>query len=151
VAPYTIYFSDRPSKNTGFAPMQKFIDGFSWGPKNPPNAAVMLKNETDERDAVVVELTAPVYDEANRTLTYRARLIKDYAFKPEWGLGPVSKANPEIPESFGQVMIAIDDCGCSRDHVGSDCPETDHCRNSCWELSKFSCRPCGGCCAGCFA
>ena len=148
VAPYTIFFSDRPAKDTGFAPMQKFIDGFLWGPINPPNAAVMLKNETAESDVVVVELTAPRYDEANQTLTYRARLIKDYAFRSEWGLDPVSKADPSIPESFGQVMIAIDDCPCSYLRVGSDCPETNHCRNSCWkwgwEIS--GCMPCGTCC-----
>ena len=35
VVPYTIYFSDRPERVVGFAPMDKFLDGFCFARDHP--------------------------------------------------------------------------------------------------------------------
>jgi hypothetical protein len=144
VVPYTIYFSDRPARDAGFAEMEKFINGFDWNPADPPNAAVMLKNETEDKDVVVVELTSPAYDKANQTLTYSAKVIADYISESQWHQDLVQRADDAIPEEFDHVIIAIDDCGCKYDE---NC--ASKCSSSCWKWSQLSCNPCGGCCHGC--
>ena len=85
VVPYTIYFSDRPERVVGFAPMDKFLDGFCFGAIDPPNAAVMLREGENESDVVVAELTSPQFDETNSTLTYTAKVLDDYRYTSELG------------------------------------------------------------------
>jgi len=36
VVPYTVFFAYRPAQDVGFAPMDKFLKGFSFGASNPP-------------------------------------------------------------------------------------------------------------------
>ncbi len=141
VIPYTIYFSDRPARNAGFAKMDQFIDGFSFDPNNPPNAAVIVQEGEEDTDMVVVELTAPLYDETTGTLTYTAKIIADYTFESEWPQDLLERTDDTIPEVFGQVVIVIDDCPCIPD---GDCHSGW--RNSCWEWKCVMCEPCGGCC-----
>ncbi len=106
VVPYTIYFSDRPERVGGFAPMDKFLDGFCFGAIDPPNAAVMLREGENESDVVVAELTSPQFDETNSTLTYTAKVLDDYTFNSDWS-HIISKADDAIPEAFGNVSIVI--------------------------------------------
>jgi hypothetical protein len=142
VIPYTVYFSDRPARDAGFAEMKQFLDGFNFDPNNPPNAAVMLQEGNEENDMVVVELTMPQYDETNHKLTYKAKKLDDYAFESEWPKDLLIKADKAIPETFGKVLLVIDDCPCV--------PALHYCKswwqNSCWNSKEVGCRKCGSCC-----
>ena len=110
VVPYTIYFADRPARDVGFAPMDKFLKGFDFGVNNPPNAAIILPDENETSDMVVVELTKPQYNNTTQTVTYNAKLLKEYSFKSEWLQDHMSEVDPAIPEKFGSVNLVIDNC-----------------------------------------
>ncbi len=143
VVPYTIYFSDRPERVVGFAPMDKFLDGFCFGAIDPPNAAVMLREGENESDVVVAELTSPQFDETNSTLTYTAKVLDDYTFNSDWS-HIISKADDAIPEAFGNVSIVIDDCPDS--FVGCDKSWDEGCgrikTGCCWHTWDFTCEAC---------
>ena len=143
VVPYTIYFSDRPGRVGGFAPMDKFLDGFCFGAIDPPNAAVMLREGENESDVVVAELTSPQFDETNSTLTYTAKVLDDYTFNSDWS-HIISKADDAIPEAFGNVSIVIDDCPDS--FVGCDKSWDEGCgrikTGCCWHTWDFTCEAC---------
>ena len=112
VVPYTVYFADRPARDTGFVPMDKFLKGFNFGINNPPNAAIILPEENDTSDMVIVELTYPQYNNTTQTLTYKAKLLKEYSFKSGWLQDHASEVDPAIPERFGSVDLVIDGCPC---------------------------------------
>jgi len=109
VIPYTVYFSDRPARDAGFAQMKQFLNEFNFDPRDPPNAAVMLRDGEEDSDMIVVELTMPQYDETNSTLIYTASILNDYEFKSEWAKDLLSRADSSIPETFGAVSLVIDD------------------------------------------
>jgi len=142
VVPYTIFFADRPARDVGFAPMDKFLKGFDFGASNPPNAALILSEENETSDMMIVELTKPQYNNATRTLTYTASLLKDYSFESVWFQDRKDEVDASIPERFGRVVLVIDDCICSPVNSGCD----SNCRNSCWSWKHANCEPCGGCC-----
>jgi hypothetical protein len=108
--PYTLYFSDRPARVAGFAPMDKFLRGFCFNKSNPPNAAIMIKDGEEDSDVIMVELTVPRYDEENRTLMYMAKMLDNYTFASSWAQDIIPMADDSIPESFGPVNIVIDNC-----------------------------------------
>jgi hypothetical protein len=143
VVPYTVFFADRPAHDVGFAPMDKFLNGFRFGASNPPNAAIILPDENEKSDMVIVELTNPQYNNTTGTLTYTASLLKDYSFESVWFQDQKSKVDSSIPEIFGRVILVIDDCDCGP--VVSGCDSS--CRDSCWNWKQFRCAPCGGCCS----
>lgn len=143
VVPYTMFFADRPARDVGLAPMDKFLKGFSFGASNPPNAAIILPDENETTDMIVVELTKPQYNNTTRTLTYKAKQLKEYSFTSGWLRDQQSKVDPAIPERFGRITLVIDDCTCDSVPV-TECP--NECRNQCWQTKEFSCEPCGGCC-----
>jgi hypothetical protein len=145
VVPYTIYFADRPARDVGLAPMDKFLKGFDFGVNNPPNAAIILTDENETSDMVIVELTNPQYDNTTGTLTYTASLLKDYSFESVWFQDQKSKVDSSIPERFGSITLVIDDCPCEQDFTGF-C--ADECRNSCFKVVNHWpwCYKCGGCC-----
>jgi len=145
VVPYTMFFADRPGRDAGFAPMDKFLKGFNFGINNPPNAAIILPDENDTSDMMVVELTNPKYNNTSRTLTYNARQLKEYSFKSGWFQDQMSKVDASIPERFGRVILVIDDCYCVSIAPNSGC--ASNCRNQCWKWKAIQCQPCGGCCA----
>jgi len=140
VIPYTVAFSDRPARNASFVKMDTFLTGFNFDPKNPPNAAVMIQGAKEDHDVVIVELTSPKYDAIKQTLTYTAKLIKDFAFESEWANDLTERADLSISEKFGEVVLAIDDCPCMLD---KNCGSWLH--DACWH--SIMCSPsCGGCC-----
>lgn len=143
VVPYTIYFADRPSRDVGFAPMDKFLKGFDFGVNNPPNAAIILPNENETSDMVIVELTNPQYDNTTGTLTYMAIPLMNYSFESVWFQDQKTKVDSSIPERFGNITLVIDDCPCAQDTSGY-CSTTTTCRNTCFK--DLWCRKCGGCC-----
>jgi hypothetical protein len=143
VVPYTIFFADRPARDVGLAPMDKFLKGFDFGASNPPNAAIILSEENETSDMTIVELTKPQYDNTTGTLTYNAKLLEEYSFKSGWLLDHISEVDASIPERFGSVELVIDGCPCGS--VSSGC--SSNCRNQCWQWKPFpGCQPCGGCC-----
>jgi hypothetical protein len=141
VIPHTLYFSDRPAQNAGFIPTDKFIGGFDWNPQNPPNALIRVRDAQENEDMVVVKLTSPRYNETGHSVTYTAQILPNGTFIAHW-TGDLSRmADARIPETFGQVTLVIDDCGCRQD---SKCPSG--CRNACWNWKHIICEKCGGCC-----
>jgi hypothetical protein len=143
VVPYTIYFADRPSRDAGLAPMDKFLNGFDFGVNNPPNAAIILPDVNETSDMVIVELTNPQYNDTTGTLTYKARQLKEYSFESVWFQDQISKVDSSIPERFGNITLVIDDCPCAQDGSGS-CGASTNCRNACYKFPW--CYKCGGCC-----
>jgi hypothetical protein len=106
----TVYFSDRPERDFGFAPMQPFLDSLGFTPANPPNAALVATvPETGEQELLVVELLAPTYDAEAGTLTYQASVLADYGGS---GLRNVATQQTDylLPEQFGEGGLFIDDC-----------------------------------------
>lgn len=105
----TVYFSDRPERIFGVAPTQPFLDGLGFSPSNPPNAALVTQANDGTEDVVVLELLAPVYDEAAGTLTYGATIVGEYLGD---GLTHVAAQQQDgaLPESFGRSSLFIDDC-----------------------------------------
>jgi hypothetical protein len=143
VVPYTIFFADRPARDVGFAPMDKFLNGFQFGARNPPNAAIILSDENETSDMSIVELTKPQYNNTTRTLTYKAMQLKEYSFESGWFQDQKSKVDASIPERFGRVILVIDDCSCNPVHAGCD----SYCRDSCYKWREVQCEPCGTCCS----
>lgn len=143
VVPYTVGFADRPARDVGFAPMDAFLKAFDFG-FDYPNAAIILPEENETSDMVIVELTNPQYNNATQTLTYKARLLKEYSFRSGWLEDQRSKVDASIPEKFGRVVLVIDGCPCN---VVSPAACSNGCRNQCWHWKHpFGCSPCGGCC-----
>ncbi len=143
VVPYTMFMADRPARDVGLAPMDKFLKGFDFRAANPPNAAIILPDENNISDMIAVELTNPQYNNTTQTLMYTAKLIKAYAFASEWLNDHISEIDPAIPERFGTVEVVIDDCPCNV-VLPSVC--SIGCRNQCWNWHEFMCDFCGGCC-----
>ncbi len=108
VVPYTAFFADRPARDVGMVPMDKFLKGLNFGINNPPNAAMILPDENETSDMVVVELTNPQYNNTTKTLTYNAKQLKDYSFKSGWLQDHASEVDPAIPEKFCSVNLVID-------------------------------------------
>ena len=74
----TVYFSDRPDRVFGEAPTQRFLEGLGFTPTNPPNAALVTRDETGTEDILVVELVAPVFDAPAGSLTYGVNVLSTY-------------------------------------------------------------------------
>ena len=146
VVPYTIYFADRPARDVGLAPMDKFLKGFDFGASNPPNAALILPEENETSDMVIVELTNPQYNNTTGTLTYKARQLKEYSFESVWFQDQISKVDSSIPERFGSVNLVIDDCPCTGQSYAY-C--STGCQDLCYNWRAISCLSCGGCCSHC--
>lgn len=150
--PQTTYFSDRPERDAGLAPTQKFLDGIGFLPENPPNAAIVAHNETGEQDVLVVELLAPAYDAEAATITYEAKVLRDYGQR---GLAELAQKQTdyELAESFSAGSLFIDDCpnslldecyaplngDWSNDHVFVGYIQS----GNCWNSSTWLCEPCG--------
>ncbi|MFN0065368.1 MAG: hypothetical protein ACKVOH_03945 [Chlamydiales bacterium] len=79
-----IFFSDRPVRDAGSIPMQKFIDLWHTGTMNfndvPPNAGfVFFENNDKKFSDIPVKITLPSYDEQRNTLTLQVdSLIGDF-------------------------------------------------------------------------
>ena len=108
VSPVTVFFSERPDRETGHQSTADFIAEWSVGEDsfeaNPPNAALDIIGEDSQRLAIV-ELIKATYDAATQTLEYEIIILED-------------ETDGNIPESFGEVALFIDStfkkyhCGC---------------------------------------
>ena len=113
-------------------------------PDNPPNAALVAQTDAGE-DVVVVELFAPAYDAAERTVTYGANVLSDYARD---GLAHVAAQDTiaELPASFTRASLFIDDCPtietCWKGAWISVAPVPEGPYQTCWVWSELKCQPC---------
>jgi hypothetical protein len=109
VYPGTVFFSDRPQRIAGSAPMSDFLKGMSFSDNNPPNAAIVVPNGEGEADdeIIVAELTNPQWDGVARTLQYDVKILRDAT-----GQLAIYNARKKdfLPESFGTTTVLIDDC-----------------------------------------
>lgn len=116
------------------------MENFSWGPKYPPNAAIVLTDGSEEEDVMVIQITSPVYDNSTRTLSFIATPLTDYN-----GTGLafyLGKADSKLPRSFGKVNLFIDDCP---DHQGQCMGNACYGNVTyglCFSPSTFHCNPC---------
>lgn len=150
VAPSTIYFSDRPARISGQAPMDKFLKGFGFSDANPPNAAIEWVGPHGP-SVTVVELMRPVYNASAATLTYHVRLL-DPNEVPE-GLSHVSSPAPTLPAHLSKVALFIDDCPNTDDICWADAHDAasgcyfktkcgDISRGTCYNWKEVACRNC---------
>ena len=140
----TIYFSDRPERIAGSHPTATFLERFPFGADNPPNAALVLEAGPDNTDVVVLELTAPTYDEATKTATYETKVLADYA-QIGITLQEEPKGTPDLPAQFGTASLFIDDCpdgnvGCFTvlDEPVGGIEGVGYC----WNYAAWCCAPC---------
>lgn len=145
----TVYFSDRPARVVGVAPLQQFLDGLGFSPQNSPNAALVAQTAIGE-DVLVIELLNPRNDEAAHTLTYDARVLEYYEGE---GLAFLAKQQNDdtMEATFTDASLFIDDCpdltmcyipaynSCACLPVGNIPGEP---YGQCWSWSKVSCQPC---------
>jgi len=89
VTPYITYFSDRPNRIIGQLETVSFVNKWQTGSdsfsKDAPNAVLsgVVKGWTKNHTVnIVVELTQPVYDVKDQTLSYHAHVLRD-ASTPE--------------------------------------------------------------------
>jgi len=139
---HTVGFADRPKRSFGVLPTRRFLAQFPFGPKNPPNAALVMETGADQQAIAVVELTNPAYDAATHTATYDARVRADYQ-----ALGidfqEVPKAAAAVPHQFGPTSVFIDDCpnGSADCDVGSNKVGSISI-GCCWSWSNLGCQVC---------
>ena len=121
VSPTTVFFSDRPYRETGHEATQQFIDEWDDGDdsflNNPPNAALDILGG-DSQSVIILELMDPVYDANTRTLQYDVIILEE----SDTG---ISQYGDELDfstlQSFGEVALFIDStyknyhCGCEPD------------------------------------
>ena len=147
INPSTIYFSDRPERISGQAPMQDFLDGLGFSEDNPPNAAIEVLNQEGTFDVLVVELLSPKYDKGAKILTYEVTILKDDA---TGGLAHYNdKKSETIIESFENVALFIDDCpdtycSCYTKHDSKHYTLKGHINKvgCCWDWWSFACKSC---------
>lgn len=149
----TVYFSDRPVRDAGKAPMQRFLDGLPFSPKNPPNAALVAASGSGPDSTLVIEIFSPRYDARTSTLTYDARILHDY--KGDGLAVFAGRQTGTVPTTFNDASLFIDDCpdgqmlcwplDCPSAKVGDNCPTVNNPQVSfgcCWSWSKAYCEPC---------
>ncbi len=139
----TTYFADRPERITGLAPTQPFLDGLGFSSENPPNAAIVAQNDSGGQDILVVQLLNPLYDASAATLIYEARVLSNYGKR---GLAHLARQQLgyDLPATFGEGSLFIDDCPDSTDNCYNSCVnEGTVAGGNCWDWSNWTCNPCG--------
>ena len=81
VSPNTIYFSDRPARETGQEPTADFVNNWAVGEDSfaeiPPNAALDVFGSDGEQHVLVLELLDASYDSETRILSYDVVILSD--------------------------------------------------------------------------
>ena len=123
VSPVTVYFSERPDRETGHELTEEFIS--QWNKEsdnfmsNPPNAALDIIGD-DSQSIAIVELMKAKYDVQNKTLEYEVIILDN-------------ETDGALPQSFGEAALFIDStyrnywCDCSLNGESScDCKYKYH-------------------------
>lgn len=114
VSPSTVYFSDRPNRNTGFESTELFTALWDEGDddsfaSNPPNAALEILDSNGQSDLFILVLMNPVYNYESETLQYNVEILAE-ASK---GLIHYDDKNGfEIPATFEHSVLFIDGQEC---------------------------------------
>jgi hypothetical protein len=141
-SPQTVAFSDTPERVVVQAPMQKFLDGMCFSPKNGPNAALEILEAAESADVVVVELFDPEYDALNQTLKYNVSILE----QPDHSYAAFNeRADRILPQTFGPAALFIDDCPdgyvyCAIDSCDNICGSIW--TGCCWHLGDIRCHGC---------
>ena len=117
VSPVTVYFSERPDRETGHQSTADFIAQWDAGEDNfgdnPPNAALDIIG-ADSQSIAIVELMSATYNSATQHLEYEVVILDD-------------ETEGTIPQSFDEVALFIDStftkyhCGCELEAGKKDC------------------------------
>jgi hypothetical protein len=110
VHPYVTAFTERPSRKTHVVTLKKYLE--MWNAKspnnfrqNPPNAALHAINQNashnTEAQNYFLEINAPEYNAATKTLTYHVKPLKGNAI-----------ALPETTTTLHHAILFIDDDVC---------------------------------------
>ncbi len=98
VSPVTVFFSERPDRETGHQPTAEFINEWSVGEdsfeNNPPNAALDIIGENSQNISII-ELMKAKYDVQNKTLEYEVIVLDN-------------ESNGTSPEIFNEAVLFID-------------------------------------------
>jgi hypothetical protein len=113
----TIFFSDRPDRIVGAEPTSDFLSTLGFPDDNPPNAALVIKNDDGATNIAVIELFSPVYDEATHALSYEIEVLEDWQTETELGLQEAPADLATLEPSFGAAHLFIDGI--------LDCPDSD--------------------------
>lgn len=144
----TLYVSIRPDRLVGAGPTEAFIDGFSFAPDNPPNAALVMETASGETNIAMVELMSPAYDPATQQLTYKAISLAQWSADLESGEQQEVSDLGELTTEFEHAHLVIDDCGDSGWVTCGGPPnyprprEFPYPMGYCWSWSSFQCLPC---------
>ena len=108
----TTWFTDRPVRHAGGTPTARLIAGWDIGRDNfaqdPPNAALVVHEPVGGADTFVMELSNPIYDEANDELTFTGKAL--FA-ETEINSAHSSDADPlpTTSTTYSDVSLFIDD------------------------------------------
>jgi hypothetical protein len=113
VTPSTLWFTDRPARESGSVATEDAItrigfDNNSPGSSDgPPNAVLSLQDSTEAHDMLAVTLRNPKYDATAKTLQYSVTKLPDVtnASLPV----PVQQLDTSLPRKFGHATLFIDD------------------------------------------
>ena len=129
VTPQTVWFSDRPARQSGHIPIAEFVkswEGYGFV-EDPPNAALAVVGADDGQDTVVVELGSPEFDEAQNTVRFPAEVLDEATGNLSH---LASDLDQSVETSFGTASLFIDDAtgkvinGCTI-QPNTSCPGAD--------------------------
>jgi len=99
--PRAVFFSDRPSRDSGTLSTPMLIDTL-FGGEDPPNAALVIEGE-GASGVLPIELSNPVL--GDDSVTYTATLLENFSS----GLSHYQAALvTQGPEAFGEVALFLD-------------------------------------------
>ena len=154
VAESTGYSAMQPEQASGDTSTKAVIDKFQGEPDYPLTGAVVITDPAvpDSQNAMIVNLTNPVYDMTLDKLSFDIQPETSYQ---GYILAPyVAGADASIPASFGSVNVVVDSLiprSCSdgliqcytQYNVCSLAPSIGKTKvHRCWAWSSVSCQPC---------
>jgi len=86
----------------------QFLAELGFPEDNPPNATLVVEMGPGRTEVVVLELFAPVYDDATHTATYEVVVLA--AFERSDGFAETNVDLAELLPQFGAAHLFIDDC-----------------------------------------
>lgn len=110
IDPHVMAFTDRPARDTQIIGIQALAD--VWNElfaSAAPNAVLVEHNSQGEADSVVLELSSP--EVVGDSITYSAQVLKDENAQDLSGL--VGTLHLEIPSTFNEASLFIDDVNCA--------------------------------------
>jgi hypothetical protein len=95
-------FADRPSRSASTENIGSFVQKWSeYFGSDPPNAALVMHDETEGSRIAAVEIVAPRYDASSNVLGLAVKVL------PPRRQGHIS----ELPQSFGRSELFVDPSG----------------------------------------